>query len=118
MAQTNRKRRRRHRGTQAGTIEARGRTSRPQAGSARKPAAPKTAQQRRAQRLAKPPTWRGAFNRALLAAVLFAVFIALTTKNVARGVVLGVLVLLFYIPLTYYMDRWMYRRRQRKESGT
>ena len=116
MAQANKRRRRRHRGTQAGTIEARGRTSRPQ--TPRKPAQ-KTGRERRAERLNRPPTWRSSINRALIAAVLFGVFVALTSKGnkVTTGLVLAAAVFLFYLPLTYYLDRFMYRRRQRKQSG-
>ena len=51
MAQT--KRKRKHRGTAAGTIEARGRTGRPPTASEVK----KTAAQRRQERMDKPPTW-------------------------------------------------------------
>ena len=43
------KRRRKHRGTQAGTVEARGRTSRP---TTPRKAAPKTGRERREERLA------------------------------------------------------------------
>ena len=67
------KRKRKHRGTAAGTIEARGRTSRaPTSGGIKK-----TAAERREERLDRPPTWRGAVNRAAIAAVVFAVIAAL-----------------------------------------
>lgn len=117
MAQT-RKRRRKHRGTQAGTVEARGRTSRPREG-AKKTAAPKSAKERRAERLNKPPTWRGSINRAAIAAVLFGIFVTVAGKggNPVQGVVLAIVVFLFYLPLTYYLDRFMYRRRQQKQRG-
>jgi Flp pilus assembly protein TadB len=111
------KRRRKHRGTQAGTVEARGRTSRPTT-SSQKPAA-KTSRQRREERLSRPPTWRGSVNRALLAAVAFGAFIAITAKKnkVVEGVVFAAIVFLFYLPMTYYLDRFMYRRRQRRQAG-
>src|ERR671916_782501 len=94
MAQSRQKRKRRHRGTQAGTIEARGRTSRPTgerrteaSGKApkRKPRdraeARQLAQERRAARFDTPPTWRGALNRAAFAAALFAVLLILAFQR-------------------------------------
>jgi Flp pilus assembly protein TadB len=110
------KRRRKHRGTQAGTVESRGRTSRPT--TARKPAA-KTSRGRREERLNKPPTWRGSVNRAVLAALAFGVFIAITAKTnkAVEGIVFALIVFLFYLPMTYYLDRFMYRRRQRRQAG-
>ena len=58
------KRKRKHRGTPAGTIEARGRTGRPPAASEVR----KTAAARRQERMDRPPTWKGAVNRAAIAA--------------------------------------------------
>ncbi|GAC1318078.1 MAG: hypothetical protein NVSMB25_06950 [Thermoleophilaceae bacterium] len=115
MAQANRKRRRKHRGTQAGTIERAGRTSRPGTARGSRQTAPATASERRAARLDREPTWRGSINRALIGAVLVAIVIGATNKDPARGAVVGVLLLIFYIPLTYYLDRAMYRRRQRQK---
>ena len=111
------KRRRKHRGTQAGTVESRGRTSRPTT-SSRKPAV-KTSRERREERLNRPPTWRGSVNRALLAAVAFGIFIAISQKHnkVVAGVAFALIVFLFYLPMTYYLDRFMYRRRQRRQAG-
>jgi len=112
-----RKRRRKHRGTQAGTVEARGRTSRPT--TTTRKAAPKTSRERREERLNKPPTWRGSVNRALLAAAAFGIFIAITAKSnkAVEGIVFAAIVFLFYLPMTYYLDRFMYRRRQRRQAG-
>ena len=53
MAQTKRKRRTKHRGNAAGSIEARGRTG-------RKPTPEEMKKDARARRQAKPPTWNGA----------------------------------------------------------
>src|SRR3954468_17770326 len=116
MAQTKKKRRRRHRGTQAGTIETPGRTSRPVT-SNRKPASrQQAARQRRQARFDKEPTWRGSVNRAAFAAVILAIFIGVTQKNLLQGAVLGVLAMLFYIPMSYYTDRALWRRRQRQKQ--
>ncbi|HET6871227.1 MAG TPA: hypothetical protein VFH80_35265, partial [Solirubrobacteraceae bacterium] len=64
MAQTRRKRRSKHRGTAAGTIEARGRTGRPPSAEERKKQSRMTARERR---LNTPPTWKGAATRGALA---------------------------------------------------
>ena len=61
------------------------------------------------------PTWRGSVNRAAFAAVILAIFIGVTQKNVAQGVILGVLAMLIYVPMSYYTDRMLWRRRQRQK---
>ena len=124
MAQTRRKRK--HRGTPAGTIERRGRTSKPaeRSGPVKKAAAKGradaklTSAQRREQRLNTPPTWRGAFNRAAFTALILVVFVAIIQKDLAQGVVLGLFALLLYIPMSYYVDKALYNRRQRSRQRT
>jgi hypothetical protein len=117
MAQTRKKRRRKHRGTQAGNIERPGRTGRP---SGSRPAsraeAKQTAQQRRLERMDREPTWRSSLNRAGFAAAILAIFVSVVQKNVAAGVVLGVLALIIYVPMSYYTDRALWRRRMRKKQ--
>ena len=115
MAQTRKKRRSKHRGTQAGTIETPGRTSRRV--SSNRPA-PKqaAARQRRQTRFDKEPTWRSSINRAAFAAVILAIFIGVTQKNIAQGVILGVFAMLLYVPMSYYTDRMLWRRRQRQKQ--
>jgi Flp pilus assembly protein TadB len=120
MAQTKKKRRRKHRGTQAGTIERAGRTGKPT--GTRTPTKSEqryTARQKRANKFDNPPTWRGSVNRAAFAAVILAAFIAISTKQIAQGVLLGVVAMIFYVPMSYYTDRALYRRRQRqKQQGS
>src|SRR4051794_731748 len=112
MAQTRRKRKRRHRGTQAGTIDARGRTSKPAAEQRRGPsksasgkasssrsASRQTAADRRQARFDNPPTWRGSLNRAAFAAAILVIFVSVVSKRPAQGLVLGVFALLIYIPM-------------------
>ena len=64
MAQTKRKRRSKHRGTAAGTIESRGRTGRKPTASERSAGKQERARQRRLERLDRPPTWKSAGRRA------------------------------------------------------
>jgi Flp pilus assembly protein TadB len=116
VAQTKRKRRSKHRGTAAGTIEARGRTGRKPEGSAKK-AQPKTAQERRTERMNRAPTWRSAANRAVIAAVvLVIVSIFLLNQKPAAALGFGAFALLVYIPLGYYMDLALYRRRMKSQG--
>ena len=119
MAQTRKKRRRKHRGTQAGTIETPGRTGKPVSAARRPAARQQTARERRQNRFDKEPTWRGSINRAAFAAVILAIFIGVTQKNIAQGVILGVFAMLLYVPMSYYTDRMLWRRRQRqKQQGS
>jgi len=111
MAQT--KRKRKHRGTPAGTIEARGRTGRPPTASEVK----KTAAQRRQERIDQPPTWRGAVNRGAIAAAVFAVIAMLVLGQPPGGAVaLALFAFALYVPSGYYMDKWLYERRQRQKQ--
>jgi hypothetical protein len=121
MARTTR--RSKHRGNAAGMIEARGRTGRKptaaekgtaaRAGSGRG-AAP------RGNRYDRPPTWRGSFGRAVIAAVIVFALAALLLNrhtSVVANLVLVPIVLAVYTPMIYYTDQYMHRRRLRKKSA-
>ena len=117
MAQTRRKRRKKHKGTQAGTVERAHhrshRSSRPSSrGEVRQ-----TARERREARYDTPPSWRGAINRAAIAAVIFGVLVVVIFKEpVQSGIALAAFMLLLYIPMSYYTDRLIYRRRQKLKA--
>ena len=119
MAQTRRKRQTKHRGNAAGVVVARGRTGRKptaaeKSASARKDAAAKA---RRVERLDRPPTWRGAALRALAAAVIvFVASILLIKSQVSQAAEFFPVVFLIYVPLSYYTDLFLYRRRQLRKS--
>jgi len=117
MAQTRKKRRSKHRGTAAGTIESRGRTGRrpgPEERSTKTAGKPGAS---RLDRLNRPPSWRSAANRALVATVIFvAAVIFLFKEPVAQALVLGAFMLCIYIPMGYYTDQFLYRRRQRRAN--
>jgi len=127
MAQAKKKRKSRHRGTQAGTVEARGRTSRPsgerkRTAPAKKPAnraeAREQARQKRADRFDQPPTWRGALNRALFAAALFGILIVIAFgRPIGDGIALAGLMVFMYLPMSYYTDKFLYNRRQRQKQA-
>jgi hypothetical protein len=123
MAQTKR-RRTKHRGNAAGIVEARGRTGRKptaaEKSSNSKGTSKTTSRERRLERLNNPPTWKGAFNRALIAtALMMALFVfVLRPKNAASFIVLLPLLLLVYTPMGYYTDLFLYRRRQRQKASS
>jgi hypothetical protein len=113
MAQT-RKRRRKHRGTQAGTIERAGRTGRSQVRSDAK----SIARQRRAERLDREPTWRSSLNRSALAAIVFGILVVVVFgRPIVAGVTLAAVMVLVYWPMSYYTDRWIWRRRMRRRAS-
>jgi hypothetical protein len=114
MAQTKRKRTRKHRGTPAGTIERAGRTGRPQT----REDAKQVARQRRQQRLDTPPTWKSAMNRAAIAAAVFGVLVVVAFGYpVSGGVALAGGMFLVYIPVGYLTDHAVYRYRQRRKPA-
>ena len=110
MAQTKNKRKRKHRGTPAGTVE---RTARPH----KREDAKQAARQRRTERLDREPTWRGAVNRAAIAAVVFGTLVVLAFgRDLAQGLTLAVFMFVLYIPLGYATDSAIHRFRQRKRQ--
>ncbi|HWT21996.1 MAG TPA: hypothetical protein VN213_00670 [Solirubrobacteraceae bacterium] len=114
MAQTKRKRRSKHRGTAAGTVEARGRTGRKPTSEERKKA---DAAARRDDRLYREPTWRGAAVRAGFAAVMLFVLFQIgigPRQDVASTAALSLLAFGIYVPLGYITDRAIWKRRMRK----
>ena len=113
MASTKRRRSTKHRGNAAGVVETRGRTGRRPTSSERKAA--KGAG--RPNRFDEPPTWSGAFKRALVAVAIFvAVVLFVFRQNVPAAISLSVFMLAMYVPLGYYTDLWLYRRRQRQKA--
>ena len=119
MAQTKRKRRSKHRGTAAGTIETRGRTGRPLSAEEKK----KDERTKvREARLNTPPTWRTSTKRAGLASTLMFLFLMLTSKGtVPQRLILAALFAIgafaLYVGIGYYLDLFLYRRRMRKREG-
>jgi hypothetical protein len=116
MAQSRKRRQTKHRGNAAGVVETRGRTGRKPTEEERKLDEKAQARQRREDRLSKPPTWRSALNRAGIAAGLFVVAVIALGQQIAAAVSLGAIMLLIYVPLSYYTDLFIYRRRQAKKA--
>jgi hypothetical protein len=118
MAQTRRKRQTKHRGNAAGVIESRGRTGRKPT-AAEKSVKGREAAQAKARQLDRrdrPPTWRGALIKGMFAAVLLLLFMALFVKKASSAVAIFPFVLILYTVISYYTDRWVYKRRQRSKA--
>jgi Flp pilus assembly protein TadB len=115
VAQTRKKRRRKHRGTQAGTIDRSSRTGRPRT----RQEAKQQSRQRRRERLDRPPTLKGSMQRAAIAAAFFGILIAAVPsfgRTPAQGAFLALFMFLIYIPLGYYTDKAIYNFRQRRKA--
>jgi len=118
MAQTKKKRRSKHRGNAAGVIESRGRTGRPPSAAERKQTDKERAAQARRDRMMREPTWKSAATRAALAAVVFGVLLVFAFETaVPQAMSLTAMVFLFYIPLGFYTDQFIYRRRVKSEAA-
>jgi Flp pilus assembly protein TadB len=122
MAQTKRKRTRKHRGNAAGIVERPAHNSRAATTSTSTRRRPMTkeearadARRKRQERMNRPPTWKGATQRAGVAAVLFAVLITIVfRRNVVTSVTLAAFMLVVYIPLSFVTDRAIYNWRKKK----
>ncbi len=113
MAQTRKKRVKKHRGTQAGSIDTR-KKSRPKSRAEAKGQVKSKASQPRASRLDRPPTWKSAAIRGIIAAVVFiALLMLLFGRSFTEALPIGIFMLVFYIPAGYYMDSMMWKRRER-----
>src|ERR1700732_5050471 len=119
MAQTKRRRRTKHRGNAAGVVESRGRTGRKPTAAEKggKGADAARAKEKRLDKYDRPPTWRGAFWRALVASMVL-VLLAGLVLNASAGqtVAYFAVALLAYTPISYYTDQWLFRRRQRNKA--
>jgi hypothetical protein len=113
VAQTKKKRRRKHRGTQGGRIDNKSR-ARPRSRQEAKAQARSRRGGAGAQRNDSPPTWRGSAIRGIAAALIFLVVLLLLFKQPAGpALALSALMLVFYIPAGYYIDQTMWRKRER-----
>jgi len=91
-----------------------------------KPSRDRAPQQKRQQQTSArgtktplPPSWQRAVRRSLiLGAVIFVLFAVLNSKGGSNGyvsaLILSVLYTGLFIPFTYYVDRFTYRRWERK----
>jgi hypothetical protein len=116
MAQTRRPRRRKHRGTQSGRIDRRPARGRPRN---RAEARARAGQRRRKPepRQAGPPTWGSAFRKSLIAgALFFGLLVVAFGREPLPSAAIAVLMLGFYVPMSFLVDRFFYQRRLRQEE--
>jgi Flp pilus assembly protein TadB len=118
MAQTRRKTK--HRGNAAGVVESRGRTGRKPTAAEKSGDQQALARERekRIDRRDRRPTWKSAFWRSLVAAmVLVLVLGVLLHASPGESVAAFFVALAAYTPFSYYTDQWMYDRRMRKKAA-
>jgi hypothetical protein len=115
MAQTRRRRRRKHRGTQSGRIDRRPARGRPRSrAEARSRASQK---KRKPERGVTPPTWGSALRKSLIAGALFFILLSLVfARPPLASAALAVFMLGFYVPMSFFVDRFFYDRRRRQEE--
>jgi hypothetical protein len=120
MAQTKRRRQTKHRGNAAGVVESRGRTGRKPTTAEKtgKAGASGSAKDRRRERLERAPTWGGALVRAMAAAVLMLLISIVLLKKPNQAIALFPIVLIMYVPISYYTDTWLYKRRMASKAKT
>jgi hypothetical protein len=121
VAQTKRKRRRKHRGTQGGRVDDRVRRRPANRAEARQQAKARRSgggsKRRQAAsgpggRPLTPPSWASAARKAGVAGLIFFVLLAVAfSRPIGASAALAGFMLLFYIPMAYYTDRFMYSRR-------
>jgi hypothetical protein len=122
MAQTKKKRRRKHRGTQGGKIDTRPARGRPrsraeaQARARSRGSGGKKKQSNSGARTPQPASWSSAFKKGGVATILFIGILALLGQNPIAILLVGVLMLPLYSFMSYTMDRFFYQRHQRKEA--
>jgi hypothetical protein len=107
MPGNTKQRKRKHRGKQTGSIERRGRTT---AKGRQQP----TSRGGRPDPRDRPPDWGASMKRGGFFALLLFPIALLLGQPIAAAIVLTVLGAAFYIPLGYYVDGFVYRRRQAK----
>ena len=118
MAPTKKKRRRKHRGTQGGRID-----RRPARGRARSRAEAQSRARSRGgkkkssgPRVPEPASWSSALKKGGIAAILFVALLTVFGQNPAVSLLVGLLMLGFYVPMAFLLDRFMHQRFVRKEA--
>ncbi|MGZ5312493.1 MAG: hypothetical protein ACXWZW_12615 [Solirubrobacterales bacterium] len=122
MAQTKKKRRRKHRGTQGGRVDTRPARGRPRnRAEARQRAQARSSGGSRSAagpRPLVPPTWGSAFRKGLIAAVIFFALMALAFQRpIASAAGIAAFMVAFYVPMAYFTDRLFYNRNLRKQQA-
>ena len=121
MAQTKKKRHRKHRGTQSGRVD-----ERPKGRPRNRAEARQQAKARRSgsggkrtaasqPRGLQPPSWGSAFTKGLFAAALFlGLLVVVLGRGFGPSAAIAGAMVLFYTPMAYYLDLFFYNRRLRQ----
>ena len=117
MAQTKKKRRRKHRGTQGGRIDRRPARGRARSRAEAQSRAKSRTSKKSGPKIPEPPSWGTAAKKGALASVLFVGVLAFFGNSPVGTLLIGALALGFYIPMAYLMDRFFYQRYLRKEAA-
>jgi hypothetical protein len=124
MANASRKRRTKHKGNAAGQVEVRGRTGRRPTLAERDPkvrereAKKATSAAKRVDKSMVAPSWRSSAKKSAFAAPIAIILFAIVGHSITRGLVGGLIVFFFYVPMTYYLDSFAYKRKMRKLGRT
>ena len=115
MAQTKRKRQTKHRGNAAGSVTNRGRTGRQPSPKERKE---RSREELRIERLNRRPTWKSMAQRAGLASALMFVLLLLVNRkhNILLALGFALVAFCLYVPLSYYLEMFLWRRRMAKRK--
>lgn len=116
MAQTKKKRRRKHRGTQGGRIDRRPARGRARSRGEAQARARSRTKKKGGPRVPEPASWSSALKKGGVAAVLFVALLVLFGQSPAVAALVGILMLGFYVPMAFTLDRFMYQRHLRKEA--
>jgi hypothetical protein len=116
MAQTKKKRRRKQRGTQGGRIDRRPARGRARSRGEAQARARSRTKKNGGPRVPQPPNWTSALKKGGIAAVLFVALLSVFGQSPAAALLVGFLMLGFYVPMSFLMDRFFYQRHLRKEA--
>jgi len=116
MAPNQKRRRRKRRGTQGGSVDSRRSSARPRSREEAKARARSgRSSGSKGGKPDSPPTWRNSAVRGIGAAVIFALLLVLIFQRpIGVSLIFGAFMLAFYIPTGYYIDLAMWRKRERK----
>jgi hypothetical protein len=89
----------------------------PRASREQKPAQKRSQVQQRSTRVPPEPSWQRSLRRsAILGAVFLVVFSVL--QGILVGLILAVVYTSLFIPFSYYLDRFAYRRWEKSQPAT
>lgn len=110
--QAKKKRRKKHKGTQGGSIN-----RRPQGRPRTREEAKAQARRQSTTKGTVTPSWSLSLNRGLFGGVIFlALMMLLFKRPFAEALGLAAVMTAIYVPLGYYLDRFFYRRRLQKDQ--